>query len=235
MKKLLPILFLLSFSLSLTAQDDLSVVKTSKDEYKVNTLFSKKEGKPDITVGGFLELNAGYTKFGSKNVFLPGINMGVILNHNWSLGLSGSFIGNPGNLYYDNIYTPDYYTSAMYGATLVGGYGGGLLEYTAFPRSVVHFSVPVVIGAGYFAYIDDYYYGNNDFYWSDHNYNYSTIDWNVCFVVEPGIKVEFNILKMLRIGVSATYRYSPNLELVSTPDDLLNQFTGRFSVRFGKF
>jgi hypothetical protein len=233
MKKILVLLAGVFLSSQLFAQEDYSDVKSSKSEFKVNSVFNHKPGKPHLQLGYFFELNGGYTQFGSKNVFLPGLSMGMILNHNWSVGLTGSAIGNPGNLYYNDIYSPDGY-SAMYGANLVGGYGGGLIEYTAFPGSMVHFSVPVMIGAGYFSYIDDYYYGN-DFMYDHHNWNYSTIDWNVCFVVEPGVKLEFNIIKMLRLGLGVSYRYSPNFELVNTPADLLNQFTGRLSLRFGKF
>jgi hypothetical protein len=233
MKKILVLLSAMLLSFPLFSQEDLSDVKTGSKEFKVNTLFGKDSHHQKIQVGGFIEMNAGYTKFGSKNVFLPGMNIGVILNHNWSVGLAGSFIANPGNLYYENIYHPDE-LSAMYGANMVGGYGGGLFEYTAFPKSVVHFSVPVIIGAGYFAYVDDLYYGNN-YNYDYHNWDYNTIDWNVCFVVEPGVKLEFNIVKMLRLGLGVSYRYSPNFELVNTPTDLINQFTGRFSIRFGKF
>ena len=207
--------------------------KSSSDYSEIKTLFGNRSHHGKIPIGFFAEMNAGYTKFGENHVFLPGISLGAILNHNWSVGLSGSFLGNPGNLYYEDIYILESH-STIYGANLFGGYGGGLIEYTAFPNSVVHFSVPVMIGAGYFAYLDDYYFGSDQNY--DYQYwDYTTIDWNVCFVVEPGLKVEFNIVKMLRIGLSASYRYSPNLDLINTPDDLINQFTGRFSLRFGKF
>ena len=229
MKKIIILIIGTLLAFPLFAQEDTSAA----DYSQINTLFGNRDGKGKIPLGFFVEMNAGYTKFGDNHVFLPGINMGAIINHNWSVGLSGSFLGNPGNLYYDNIYHPES-VSAMYGANLFGGYGGGLLEYTAFPMSVVHFSVPVIIGAGYFAYLDDYYFGNDNNY-DPHYWDYTTVDWSVCFVVEPSIKLEFNIVKMLRIGLSASYRYSPNLDLVNTPDDLINQFTGRFSLRFGKF
>ena len=233
MKKFFILIIGIAMAFPLFSQEDKTEEKSSADYSEIKTLFKKPSHKSKMPVGFFVEINAGYTKFGDNNVFLPGMNVGAILNHNWSVGLSGSFLGNPGNLYYQNIYYPESF-SAMSGANLFGGYGGGLFEYTAFPNSVVHFSVPVMIGAGYFTYLDDYYFGN------DNNYNpqywdWNTVDWNVCFVVEPGIKLEFNIVKMLRVGLGASYRYSPNLDLINTPDDLINQFTGRFSLRFGKF
>jgi len=233
MKKSLILILGMLMTFPVFSQVDNQEDKSSKNDPEIKTLFGNRSDKGKIPLGYFIEMNAGYTKFGSENVFLPGINMGMILNHNWTVGLSGSFIGNPGNLYFEDIYHPES-VSAMYGANLFGGYGGGLIEYTAFPKSVVHFSVPVMIGGGYFAYLDDYYFGN-DFNYDYHNWDYNTIDWTVCFVVEPGLKLEFNIVKMLRIGLSASYRYSPNFELVNTSADLINQFTGRFSIRFGRF
>jgi hypothetical protein len=233
MKKIIFLLLALAMVIPVFSQEDLTIVKKSSDELQMKTLFGNKEHRHKNVLGYFVELNAGYTQFGTKNVFLPGLAFGMILNHNWSFGFTGSAVGNPGNLYFNDIYHPES-VSAMYGANLVGGYGGGLIEYTAFPRSVVHFSVPVTIGAGYFAFVDDYYYGN-DFTFNGTSWDYSTIDYNVCFIIEPGLKLEFNIVKMLRLGLGVSYRYSPNFDLVSTPADLINQFTGRLSLRFGKF
>ena len=234
MKKILVLFLGILLSFPLYAQEDLSIVKSSKDDFKANTLFGSKNHKPDITLGYFLELNAGYTQVEHFNVFLPGVNLGMILNHNWSVGLSGSFLGNSGNLYFDDIYYSGSIPTYMEGAHLIGGYGGGLLEYTAFPRSVVHFSIPVMIGAGYFSYLSDSDYHNftNDYH---HNSNYNPVDYTWCFVVEPGIKAEFNIVKMMRLGIGVSYRYSPNFELVNTEKNLINQFTGRVSLMFGKF
>jgi hypothetical protein len=233
MKKIIFFLLAIAMVLPVFSQEDHIVKNTSSDEQQMKTLFGNKDQKHAITLGYFMEMNAGYTQFDKRNVFLPGISFGMILNHNWSVGLTGSAVANPGNLYYNDIYNPDSY-SATYGANLVGGYGGALFEYTAFPRSVVHFSIPVMVGGGYFAYVDDYIYGN-DFTFNGHSMDYHTIDYNVCFVVEPGIKVEFNLIKMLRLGLGVSYRYSPNFELVKTSTGLINQFTGRLSLRFGKF
>ena len=233
MKKFVIVFLSLSMTMCAFSQGEQPTKKKANDDLQIKTLFGSGSHKKPIPLGYFLELNAGYTQFGGKNVFLPGIDLGMIVNHNWSVGLAGSFVGNPGNLYFNNIYHTET-GSAMLGAYLVGGYGGGLIEYTAFPRSVVHFSIPVMIGGGYFAYLEDYYF-NKDYYHNGSSMNYNTIDYSVCFVIEPGIKAEFNILKILRLGAGVSYRYSPNFELVNTSSDLLNQFTGRVTLRFGKF
>ena len=198
---------------------------------QMNTLFGKGKHKGHIPLGYFIELNAGYTQFGSQNVFLPGINFGMILNHNWSVGLAGSFVANTNYLYFPDIY--DQYSNQMVKARLGGGFGSFLVEYTLLPRSVVHVSFPLMIGGGYLAYYDE-----NLSYTSGYPYDHrdcQTIDEDFCFVVEPGIRAEFNIIKKLRFGIGVSYRYSPDLKLVNTNAGLINQFTGRLSLRFGKF
>jgi hypothetical protein len=213
------------------AQETQTTEKKTSDDLQMNTLFGKKGPKHHIPLGYFIELNAGYTQFDSKDVFLPGMNFGMILNHNWSIGLSGSFIGNTNYLYFPDVYY-DSYLKQWSEARLGGGYGGFLMEYTLFPRSVVHVSFPLMIGAGYLAYYnDDYSYYSG---YPNHYYTQAVED-DFCFVIEPGIKAEFNIIKKLRMGVGVSYRYSPDVDLTNTPSNLINQFTGRLSLRFGKF
>jgi len=54
-------------------------------------------------------------------------------------------------------------------------------------------------------------------------------------VVQPGVRVEFNIVKFFRIGVGVSYRYMPDLELVNTSRNVVNQFNANVSLKFGKF
>ena len=60
----------------------------------MKTIFGNHEGACKVPVGYFIELNGGYTMFGSKSVFLPGMSFGIILNHHWKIGITDDFIGN---------------------------------------------------------------------------------------------------------------------------------------------
>ena len=55
------------------------------------------------------------------------------------------------------------------------------------------------------------------------------------FVVEPGVKLELNVIKKLRVGLGISYRYSPNLDHRNTSTDVMDQFIARLSFRFGKY
>ncbi len=240
MKKILSLLFLVIFLGTIgVAQEDYSKKPETKDQDKINTLFQKgkKHKKPHI--GYFLGPEFAYTQFsGNKHVFLLGINMGVTFNHWVSVGLAGYGIVNSGNLkYYTQLY--DDINRKEQIANLYGGYGGLLLEFTVIPRSVVHVSFPLLIGGGGLTlmyrpdYTDKYDWGG-----------YTNVDWDAFFVVQPGVKAEFNILKFFRIGIGVSYRYTPDLDLYlkevnknknQIPSNLINQFNANLSLKFGKF
>ncbi|MEI6899737.1 MAG: hypothetical protein WCL00_07665 [Bacteroidota bacterium] len=232
MKKILFLFAFVILTFSLFSQTEDKSAGKSSDDQQINTLFGKGHCKIKIPVGYFIELNAAYTRFGSDDVFLPGMSAGIILNHHWTIGMTGQMVVNSGYLSY-----PGYYynvTDQMWeSAYLHGGYGGGLLEYTLMPNSIVHVSFPLMIGGGYMG-----YYDSNSNNWNTNNgkpMHHSAITENYFFVVEPGVRAEFNIIKHLRLGVGVSYRYVPNFNLEKQPTSYLNQFTGKLSLRFGKF
>ena len=184
--------------------------------------------------GYFLDLSGSYSKFGHKDVFMPGISMGVILNHHWTIGMQANGIGNSRNLSYTNVHFNET-DSTWQNGKLGGGYGGVLFEYTLFPKSVVHVSFPLIIGGGYmFYYKEDH---QTDHHHSNHNNNWhmTTYSHDYFFTVEPGIRIEINLAKMLRMGIKVSYRYSPDFKLPTVSTDLINQFTAGIDLRIGKF
>jgi hypothetical protein len=205
----------------------------SKNE--IHTLFGNGHGKCKIPLGYFLELSAGYSQLGKNNVFLPGMSLGLILNHHWTVGATGTFIGNYNGLHYNDIYY-DSASMSMHGAYLHGGYGGLLLEYTLLPHSRVHIAFPLMIGGGYMYYSTQANYHDSASYKHNHpGLHYHSISDDAFFVIEPGVRVEFNLIKTLRIGLGVSYRYVPDLDLKNTSSGLLNQFNAKLTVRLGKF
>jgi hypothetical protein len=78
------------------------------------------------------------------------------------------------------------------------------------PKSVVHFSVNCLIGAGVVTDIASLY-----------NYNDSEgvrsierdLPYSIFFVAEPGVAVELNVAKWFRLGLEVSYRIAPNSDL----------------------
>jgi len=94
----------------------------------------------------------------------------------------------------------------------------------------VHVSFPLLIGGGGMVYNKQH-----DVDYTSEDWNWETLDWDAFFVVQPGIRLEFNVVKFFRIGVGASYRYTPDLDLINTSASLINQFNANVSLRFGKF
>ena len=114
----------------------------------------------------------------------------------------------------------------------VGGYGGLRLEYILLPNSPVHISLPVVIGAGGISYARS----NHDF-----EFGFSATS-QAFFVVEPGIELEMNVVKFMRVGFGVSYRftsdidegyYSPGQNIIDS--QVLEGWSGTISFKFGKF
>ena len=237
MKKIIVSLILLSLFTSVYAQDQEAQAKPKKESSDFKTVFGSGNHNCKIPLGFFFELNASYTMVGSYNVFMPGISGGLILNHNWAIGLTGNLIGLPHGLKYDSIYY-DTVGKPKKPAYLWGGYGGLLIEYTLMPKSAVHVSFPLMIGMGYMFFRNTNSYNHNhdnDQDWNNNNWNSHVIADTYCFVIEPGVKVELNLVKMLRMGLAVSYRYAPGFSLTGVPSTELNQFNAKLSFRLGKF
>jgi len=197
--------------------------ESTKSNDDINTVFGKG-GKAKI--GWFVGIDPGFTQFDKRDVWLGGISAGMIINHNFTIGLSGRAWTNRNGMFYDNV-------TDTAGAYLEGGYGGLLLEYTLFPKSLIHVTFPVIIGAGGATYVTEYEYEE----WDEHGYDYchKTLDSDAFFVIEPGVRAEVNILKFMRLNAGISYRYVGGLQLINTSGDLMNNFTASVGLKFGKF
>jgi hypothetical protein len=178
-------------------------------------------GSNRITFGGYGGPQVGFTKFDSRDVWLVGGRGGVLLNHSLVIGGGGFGIVN----------SPRFgQIDSGNGGYLEGGYGGMLVEPILWWNRVVHLSVPVLVGAGGMAYVKSLDYDN------DHDrYNDNLIDSDPFFVLEPGIELELNVVRFMRIAAGVKYRWAPNLDLSDTPSDPFNGFTTTICVKFGKF
>jgi hypothetical protein len=218
MKHFTLLLTILFVSLFAIAQEE-----TSVNNDKIGTLFGKNK---DAKLGWFVGLDNGYTQFDSREVYLCGLNAGLVINHNFSMGFSGSGWTNRNTMYYSNV-------TDSTGAYLEGGFGRFLFEYTLFPQSAVHLTFPILIGGGGASYINDEDYWE----WDEGEWDtwHKNLDTDIFFSVEPGIRAEVNILKFMRLNAGFSYRYVSGLELINTPSDMMNNFSFTAGLKFGKF
>jgi hypothetical protein len=199
-----------------------AIAQDEKPQTEMRTLFGNND---KISHGGYGALLINYSQFDGKDVVLVGAKGGWIINHGITLGIGGYGFANQvsfndltiGNENYDNVF-------------LSGGYGGLLVEPILFPMSPVHISIPVLIGAGGAAYVNEAYYDNYNQDWT-----YYTIDSSPFFVLEPGVEIEFNVVKFMRIGLGGYYRYTSGLNLEKTGEHIMDGFSAGLSLKFGKF
>lgn len=198
----------------------------STEEYR--TLFQSDK----ITNGGYGAILMNYSQIDGKDAFLVGMRGMWIINHGIGIGVGGYGFAN--DLQYDN---PPGTSPTDY--SLAGGYGGLIIEPIIGAKHPVHVSFPVLIGAGGVAYIRQYW---NTYPQYPDEYNYYTEDATAYFVLEPGIELEFNMVKFFRIGLGAYYRYTSDVNLSAwngtdysnvSPD--LKGFSFGLSLKFGKF
>jgi hypothetical protein len=197
--------------------------ETEKTNPEMQTIFGKNH---QPSVGWFVGLENSYTKFDEREVWMGGLNFGMIVDHHLSMGLTGR-----GWYERDEMYYPELTDTT--GAYLEGGYGGLLLAYTLFPQSVVHLTFPVIIGAGGATYVTEKEYLE----WDDDEWDTSheVLDTDVFFVIEPAVNAEVNILKFMRLHAGVSYRYTGGFQMINTSDNLMNNFTATVGLKFGKF
>jgi len=229
MKKLfLSILSMVAISSMVTAQE-----ATPKND-EIKTVFGNPSAQ---SIGGFGALSTGYTKINGLDGMYFGARGAVVINHSLALGLGGrGFISETttdANLLGDYEYA--------------GGYGGFYIEPIVGALEPVHISFPILIGAGgvgYNKHWEDYDNNSDD-------YESTNEDSQAFFVLEPSVEIEFNMVKFMRLALTASYRYTSNVTLryadrVGTFDDgfantqiadadMLRGFNFGVIMKFGKF
>jgi len=109
------------------------------------------------------------------------------------------------------------------------GYGGLLIEPIIAYRSPVHISLPILIGAGGCGY-QTFTGMPQDF----NPYSYHD-DFQAFFVLEPGIDLEINLVKLVKLGLGASYRSTSDVPLPATAKDALYGFNSSMSIKVGVF
>ena len=189
--KLLLTAMLTAVSFSLFAQDG---------DSQVRTLFNKGEA----SWGGEFSFYGTGASFNDRFFGGGGFECGAIRNHSLEFGLFLEGFGSEPHT--DYAITPD--DKYFYG----GGFGGLLLKPIIMTNSPVHFAIPIRIGGGAVGYYSSEYFWDDDCHHYHHYYDDYEDETGV-FVFEPGINIEFNMLKHFRMFLGASYRMFGSLNL----------------------
>ncbi len=182
---------------------------------EIRTIFTKNRSN-----GGYGALMLGYSQIDGHDALITGARGAFIFDHMLAIGLGGyGFVNNFDNHYYRNN-----------DLSLAGGYGGIFVEPIVAGRYPVHVSFPILMGMGGVSLVDLY----NWDYWgpADPVMDYG---YDVFFVIEPAVELEFNVARFFRAAASVSYRYTSNIQLYQTDADVLKGFNFGLTFKFGKF
>ena len=204
----------------------LHAASAQRDSSAIHTMFG---GDRPVKHSGWGGPSAAYTRILDQDALLVGFKAGWLINHRFSMGLAGyGLVTEVNNPAYDT-YLQQSGQIILQPGQFEMGYGGLLLEPIIAYKSPVHVSLPVLIGAGGCT----YQRVTPPTLWSD-SLSYVD-DSQAFFVVEPGIDVELNVTRYLRLGLGGSYRLTSDMELPATAKDALHGFNAALTVKVGVF
>ena len=224
MKKLAILIITILFMVPYALGQEEEVVETKKAKKRelrnqgdeIRTLFGRNRSN-----GGYGALWMGYSTIDQKNALQFGARGSWVIQHSFAIGVGGTGFIN--EYHYDANLDQDVFLS--------GGYGGFYLEPILFPKSPVHLAFPILIGAGGVSFVS-----YNDEFW-DSNF---VEDYEGFLILEPGVDLELNLTRFMRLGIGATYRFPTEFEFASRPNstadsEALKGLTYNVTFKFGSF
>ena len=190
-------------------------------ESEVKEPKAKKDKEP-FKLRGYAASSTGFGRVGDRLGIIMGGRLVWMMKPNIGIGLVGYAFETSKER--DNVLALDDYRFS-------GGYGGILLEYTLNPNRPFHLSFPLTIAGGGSAYarrtVDT---------------EKVTEDSQGIFVLEPGVDLELNIIKYVRVAFGIAYRYSTDTQLTyqNNGNEILsvsglNGLTGKLTIKVGIF
>jgi len=218
MKKIFTILIAVLSITCVSAQEDFEEENENKE---METLFNRR-----MSFGGYGGPELKFTTVNEKYGLMVGGHGGFILNHNFVVGFGGYGLTTNSRFSDDTL-------------NIATGYGGMRLEYICCSHKIIHFSIPVLIGAGGVGIMEERAATDdlnvNIDYDDDEGTDWNTVESSAYFVVEPGVNVEFNIVKHFRMTMGASYRYVGGTDLSYLSDTDLSDVSFNLGFKFGVF
>ncbi|MFH1119519.1 MAG: hypothetical protein V1775_06815 [Bacteroidota bacterium] len=178
---------------------------------------------PGHKVGFYFGFHTGYSRIADYDAFSAGVNLTMIANHGLAIGFAGRG-------FFTETFDEKDGSGSLANYSYDGGYGGILIEPIILPKFPVHVSFPVILGAGGIA--------KNRLNNFEYPYDYTDVyteDSEAFLIAEPGVEIEFNVTRWMRLAIGGSYRFTTSIEPSDFKSDPLNGFTGGLSVKFGMF
>ncbi len=189
----------------------------------LTTMFAQNEREylvkiSDVEIGGYLGFNGRVSSLESKAVGFADFKAALTFDGGWAVGIMGSF------LYHDRS-ADELVTDGTY--RLKASYGSVFVEkmFTLNEDLILSLSIASGSGEAFYQYNKDY---RKEKVWSD-----EIIDKTTFAMFEPGMEIQYRVSGNWWIGIMGTYRNTSPIEMIGTDENLLRNFTGGVSVKWG--
>jgi hypothetical protein len=207
-----------AFSASVFAQEyweEKSSRKNSSDE--IRTVFKNSN------YGGYAAFSNKFTAIHGQFANMPEIYGGIFIGRKFLVGISGSATTNYIKVPDDKSIRPDLRMSHIYGQA------GLVNEFVWGSNSPVHAVFHWFNGAGFELQYERDYSGLDE-----PNVNSISTDPAWYYVTEPGIQLEINLFKWMRLSPGVSYRMVYNTGIDAINEDI-SGISGNITLKFGKF
>lgn len=169
---------------------------------------------PEIQTG---QLNNSFTAIGGGSAML-------LLNQKWGFGIAGYKILEDG-------FSPKD-VAPLY---LRAYYGGLKMEYTPDPTAAVHLTFPLMIGMG-MAHTDSLKFDHHGRGFDHNNRNdFDFRNHNEAVIIQPGLQLEANMIRYLKIFAGANYRLAFNNSNATIPKNTFSGLSLNLGLKVGLF
>ncbi len=200
------IIFAFSVVLAINGSYGQGEIEVIGSKDQMQTLFGY-----DSKITGYGAADTRFSLINGKESVIIGGHGGVIFNSYFYLGLGAYGLVTTQNM----AKAPDDVPLDMQ-----MGYTGLMLGMNVMPKKVVHFSIPLFVGVG------NLVMEKND----------ARLESSPFIIIEPGLQLEINIVRFMKIGLGGGYRMVRGSSLdYDISDANLSNWSGNFSLIFGKF
>lgn len=177
--------------------------------------------------GGYAAISNKFTKINGDYANMAELYGGWFVNQRFLIGIGAAATTN---------YIPVPALEQNFPArkmTYQYGQIGLMTEYVFASTRKVHFTANLLTGTGFTLQYDRR--DVDDWDWDDWDDRHDDDDVKCFFVMEPGVQVEFNLLKWMRFSPGVSYRKAFNAKGNGLSDSDLSNVSYNLTLKFGRF
>jgi hypothetical protein len=197
--------------------------RNNQEEHRIKTIFNNRGARSS---GGYIALNNKLTSINGEFTNMVELYTGWYINHRLLIGIAGAASTNFVPVQAIHSVDPNARMSYEYMQA------GLMTEYVIASDRAIHLAFQLFAGAGGTLQYERYGWEEEEF-WDDYEgYDH---DEDVFCVAEPGVRVEVNVFKWLRLSPGISYRLTYGSNGKGLGDSALEGTAVNLTLKIGKF